>query len=268
MVRNGQNLFERFRKLSLWVVTVRYMSSTAESTSRGPTVLVVEDDQGVRESLQVVLQVQGYEVIGVDRGEEGLATLAERAGSDTPVDLVVLDLNLPGIDGVETCRRLRQGGHDGPVLMLTARHDVSDRVRGLDAGADDYLPKPFALDELLARIRSLLRSFAVAVGSEDHAEVSLDDLVIDHQTRQVTRSGVEVEVTKLEFDLLNFLVENESRVLTRNDIMREIWGYEEDVSSNTLEVFISGLRKKLEKDGASRLIYTKRGVGYVARAPR
>lgn len=244
------------------------MSNERESTSTSPTVLVVEDDQGVRESLQVVLQVQGYEVIGVDNGEACLSVLVERASSGDPVDLIVLDLNLPDIDGVETCRRLRLSGHNGPVLMLTARHDVSDRVRGLDAGADDYLPKPFALDELLARIRSLLRSFDVPDAIEDENELTLDDLVINIQTRQITRGGVEIEVTKLEFDLLKFLVVNEDRVLARNDIMLAIWGYEEDMSSNTLEVFISGLRKKLEVGGAARLIHTKRGVGYVARLPR
>ena len=135
------------------------MSSENEAKTSGPTLLVVEDDQGVRESLEVVLKVQGYDVIGVDRGEDCLTTVSERAAAEDPVDVVVLDLNLPGIDGVETCRRLRLANHDGPVLMLTARHDVSDRVRGLDAGADDYLPKPFALDELLARIRSLPVSY-------------------------------------------------------------------------------------------------------------
>lgn len=239
-----------------------------ESLSGGPTLLVVEDDQGVRESLQVVLQVQGYAVIGVETGEDALRTLADRSVADSPIDLVVLDVNLPGIDGVETCVQMRSNGHSGPVLMLTARQDVSDRVKGLNAGADDYLPKPFALDELLARIRSLLRAFAVdASGTSGHL-VSIGDLVLDQNTRQATRGGNDIELTKIEFDLLTLLAENENRVMTRDDIMMEIWGYEEDVSSNTLEVFVSSVRKKLEVDGGERLIHTKRGVGYVAKVSR
>jgi len=238
------------------------------SRAAGPRLLVVEDDQGVRESLQVVLQVQGYDVVGVETGEEALRTLSDRAGSDESIDLVVLDINLPGIDGIETCTQMRRNEHGGPILMLTARQDVSDRVRGLDAGADDYLPKPFALDELLARIRSLLRGFAVDVGGGVEPELRLADLVLDERTRQASRGDREIDLTKIEFDLLSFLISNENRVLTRGEIMLEIWGFEEDVSSNTLEVFISGLRKKLEADGQSRLIHTKRGVGYVAKVPK
>ncbi len=267
------NLSDCFRKLSPLVIMVGPMNDRPSNESvndnpSGPTLLVVEDDRGVRESLEVVLGVQGYHVVGVETGEQALSVISDRSDTEAPIDLVILDLNLPGIDGVETCRRLRLGNHGGPVLMLTARHDVSDRVRGLDAGADDYLPKPFALDELLARVRSLLRSFAVEVLDGDAGEVRLANLVLNHRTRQVTRGGDEVELTKIEFDLLSYLIRNENRVLERNDIMMEIWGYEEDVSSNTLEVFISGLRKKLEADGAERLIHTKRGVGYLARAPR
>ena len=152
--------------------------------------------------------------------------------------------------------------------MLTARQEVADRVKGLDAGADDYLPKPFALDELLARIRSLLRSFSIDIDCSAGHRVQLGDLVLDAHTRRTTRAGIEIDLTKIEFDLLMLLIENESRVLTRDQIMLEIWGYAEDVSSNTLEVFISGIRKKLEVDGGERLIHTKRGVGYVARLPR
>lgn len=240
---------------------------TPDQLNGGPTLLVVEDDRGVRESLQVVLQVQGYDVVGVETGERGLREIADRSDTDSAIDLVVLDLNLPGIDGVETCRQLRANGHGGPVLMLTARHEVSDKVKGLDAGADDYLPKPFALDELLARIRSLLRAFAVDVdGTLDHQR-TIGDLMLDQFTRQASRNGENIELTKIEFDLLTYLVENENRVLTRDQIMMEIWGYEEDVSSNTLEVFISGVRKKLEANGGERLIHTKRGVGYVAKVP-
>ncbi len=224
-----------------------------------PHVLIVEDDQGVREALEVVLDVQTYRVSGVQRGEDGL-DIATNDG----VDLVVLDVNLPGIDGLETCRRLRASGFSGPILMLTARHQVSDRVSGLDAGADDYLPKPFALAELLARIRALLRAFDVdTVDGVD--DVSLGDLSLDRRTRRVSRGGNDVDLTKIEFDLLEFLLDNKDRVMERADIQLAVWGYDDDNSSNTLEVFISGLRKKLEQDGGSRLIHTKRGVGYVAR---
>ena len=164
---------------------------------------------------------------------------------------------------------MRRSEHGGPVLMLTARQDVSDRVRGLDAGADDYLPKPFALDELLARIRSLLRSFAVDVGdAAAQNTLRLGDVLLDDRTRRASRGEREIELTKIEFELLSLLIANADRVLTRSEIMMEIWGFEEDVSSNTLEVFISGLRKKLETDGQSRLIHTKRGVGYVAKLPQ
>ncbi len=241
------------------------MNSLGTAASGGPLILVVEDDQGVRESLQVVMEVQKYDVVGVESGELGLRTVADRAEGDSPIDLIILDINLPGIDGVETCSQLRCNGYAGPVLMLTARQEVSDRIRGLDAGADDYLPKPFALDELLARIRALLRSFDVDAASAGLREMTIGDLVLDPDTRRARRGDREIELTKIEFDLLCLLIENENRVLARNDIMIAIWGYEEDVSSNTLEVFISSIRKKLEANGADRLIHTKRGVGYVAR---
>ena len=202
-------------------------------------VLVVEDDQGVRESLAVVMQVQGYGVTAVETGEEALT----HVGSAGP-DLIGLDVNLPGIDGWET----------------------ADKISGLDAGADDYLPKPFALDELLARVRALLRAFnRDAPDAPADGLLRLADLWIDREARRVGRGDVEVDLTKLEFDLLVLLVENADRVLERNDIHLGVWGYDEDTSSNTLEVFISALRRKLEVDDLPRLIHTKRGVGYVAR---
>lgn len=225
-----------------------------------PHVLIIEDDQGVREALEVVLRVQSYVVSGVDRGEAGIEYVAAH-----DVDLIVLDVNLPGIDGLETCRRLRVLGFTGPVLMLTARHQVMERVSGLDAGADDYLPKPFALDELLARIRALLRAFAVDLPGEDSERLVLDDLVLDRKARTVARTGEHIEVTKIEFDLLEYLLENQERVMERADIEIAVWGIDDDHKSNSLEVFVSGLRKKLESGGRSRLIHTKRGVGYVAR---
>lgn len=236
---------------------------TDAASSKPPRILVVEDDQGVRESLVVVLQVQGYEVIGVERGEAAVRHL-----ESSPADLVVLDLNLPGIDGLETCRRLRAIAFTGPILMLTARHEVRDRVSGLDAGADDYLPKPFALDELLARIRALLRAFDINLETNDNVLLTLDDLWLDPAARRVGRGEDEIELTKIEFELLELLLGNVDRVMERNDIHLHVWGYDEDTSSNTMEVFISSLRKKLEVGDKPRLIHTKRGVGYVARTQR
>jgi two-component system response regulator MprA len=236
------------------------MSSDNNGENTQPRILVVEDDRGVRESLGVVLQVQNYAVAGVERGEEGVKHV-----SSNEVDLVVLDVNLPGIDGIETCRQIRAGGFNGPILMLTARHEVSDKVSGLDAGADDYLPKPFALDELLARIRALLRAFDLEASDGDTAVLVLDDVTLDRRTRRVMRGTTEIDLTKIEFNLLEYLLDNTDRVLERNDMHLAVWGYDEDTSSNTLEVFISSLRKKLELEGQRRLIHTKRGVGYVAR---
>ena len=233
------------------------------SPAQGARVLVVEDDQGVRESLTVVLEVQGYTVHGVERGEEAIAHLEAH-----DVDLIVLDLNLPGIDGIETCRRLRSVGHAGPVLMLTARHETTDKVSGLDAGADDYLPKPFALDELLARVRALLRAFHPDAATDTSSTLKLGDLWLDPAARRAGRDGLELDLTKIEFDLLELLVSNAERVLDRTDIHIAVWGFDEDTASNTLEVFISSLRKKLEAGGLDRLIHTKRGVGYVARVTK
>jgi len=235
--------------------------STANPT--GSKILIVEDDQGVRESLVVVLSVHGYSVRGVERGEEALSLHEAGPGE---FDLIILDLNLPGIDGVETCVSLRAQGYGGPVLMLTARQEPTDYVAGLDSGADDYLAKPFALDELLARVRALLRGFESDLGvTAANGRLRLGDLWLDRSSRQVWRGDLAIDLTKIEFDLLELLMSNAERVLDRHDIQIEIWGWDEDTSSNTLEVFISGLRKKLEVNDLPRLIHTKRGVGYVAR---
>ena len=224
-----------------------------------PVVLVVEDDQGVRESLAMVLEYQDYDVEQAVTGEDGLRLVE----SQSP-DLVILDINLPGIDGIETCRLLRKRGIDIPVLMLTARQEVSDRVQGLDAGADDYLPKPFALDELLARVRSMLRRVGRSA-AQSTAALEIGDLVLDPAARTVARAGAHIELTKIEFDLLELLVANTGTVLTRDIIQERIWGYDDDLGSNSLEVFVSALRKKTEQAGGERLIHTIRGVGYVAR---
>ena len=209
----------------------------------------------------MVLEYQDYAVVQAVTGEAGLQLVE----SERP-ELVILDINLPGIDGIETCRRLRKRGVDTPVLMLTARQEVADRVQGLDAGADDYLPKPFALDELLARVRSMLRR--VGRNAAHGAPVlEIGDLVLDPAARTVTRGGTAIELTKIEFDLLELLVANTGTVLTRDVIQERVWGYDDDLGSNSLEVFVSAVRRKTEDGGGERLIHTIRGVGYVARLP-
>ncbi len=223
------------------------------------TILIAEDDRAAREALQRALQFEGYAVLAAVDGGEALELL----GNNTP-DAIVLDVMMPGIDGHTVCRRVRDKGIDTPVLMLTARHEVADRVAGLDAGADDYLVKPYALDELLARLRALLRRTSVT--GNDGTALALGDLVIDAAARQVTRAGNIVELTKTEFDLLELLVHNQGIVLTRDVVYERIWGYDFETGSKSLDVYIGYLRRKLEVDDAPRLIHTMRGVGYVARA--
>jgi two-component system response regulator MprA len=219
-------------------------------------ILVVDDDPAVRESLRRALQLEGYDVALAGDGAEALGRLdGEHA------DAVVLDVLMPRVDGLEVCRRLRGGGHAVPVLMLTARDEVSDRVAGLDAGADDYLVKPFALEELLARLRALLRR---TNGSEP-AVLRFADLVLDPGTREVTRSGESIELTRTEFSLLELFMLNPRQVLTRSIIFERVWGYDFGPGSNSLDVYIGYLRRKLEERGGSRLIHTMRGVGYALR---
>jgi two-component system, OmpR family, response regulator MprA len=220
-------------------------------------LLIAEDDRGVRESLARALQYEGY---AVATASDGVAALdAVRVQHH---DALILDVMMPGLDGLEVARRIRTDGNTVPILMLTARHEVSDRVAGLDAGADDYLAKPFALDELLARIRALLRRSGL---SETSDVLMVGDLSLDPAARRVLRSGREVELTKTEFDLLELLVYNAGIVLTREVIFERIWGYDFETSSNSLDVYIGYLRRKLEAAGEPRLIHTVRGVGYVAR---
>jgi two-component system response regulator MprA len=228
-----------------------------ENPERGATVLVVEDDLGVRESLQAALGFDGYHVEAVDDGDAALSRVTV-----VEPDLVVLDVMMPRVDGLTVCRLLRQRGFRTPILMLTARHEVSDRVAGLDAGADDYLVKPFALDELLARVRALLRRT-----SDTDTEVRrVGDLVLDPRSRLVTRGDRTVELTKTEFDLLDLLMLNADIVLERSTIYDRIWGYDFGTSSKSLDVYIGYLRRKTEEAGEPRLIHTVRGVGYVLRA--
>lgn len=230
------------------------------------TVLLVEDDRGLRESLATVLSFQGLTIIETDSAEE-----AEDLIDSRNPDLVVLDVNLPGRDGLDLLRRLRAGADDRQVLLLTARHEVADRVAGLDAGADDYLPKPFALDELLARVRVMLRRAETTPAEAEPSGSSTDSIgpvSLERAARRVTVSGREVELTKLEYDLLELLVDHADQVMTRAIIHDRVWGHDGGYGSNTLEVLVSGLRRKLEIDGADRIVHTVRGVGYVARPPR
>ena len=222
-------------------------------------ILLAEDDKRLRESLARVLTFEGYDVSFAEDGSEALA-----AAGTKPFDAIVLDVMMPNVDGLTACRRLREGGDRTPVLMLTARHEVNDRVAGLDAGADDYLVKPYALDELLARLRALLRRTSVT-GDDDGAALVLADLRLDPLRRQAFRGTRLLDLTKTEFDLLELLVHNAGIVLTRDQIYERIWGYDFETSSKSLDVYISYLRRKTEEAGESRLIQTVRGVGYSAR---
>ncbi len=220
-------------------------------------ILAVDDDTAVRDSLRRALRVEGYEVLTAADGAEALRL----AGAEPPPDAVVLDVMMPDVDGLETCRRLRAAGNRLPVLMLTARDHVSDRVAGLDAGADDYLAKPFALEELLARLRALLRRAGV-----DETEVMrFADLTLDPSTREVTRGCASIELTRTEFSLLELFLRNPKQVLTRSIIFERVWGYDFGAGSNSLDVYIGYLRRKTEVDGLPRLIQTVRGVGYALR---
>ena len=222
-------------------------------------ILVVDDEPAVRRALEGALSGAGYDVAVVSDGAEALAFLRERGAADA----VVLDVLMPEVDGLEACRRLRSAGNDVPVLMLTARDAVGDRVAGLDAGADDYLVKPFALEELLARVRALLRR---ATGGEVDT-LSFGDLSLDRTTRGAIRGERSLELTRTEFNLLELFMLNPRQVLTRSLIFERVWGYDFGFGSNSLDVYIGYLRRKLEAGGEPRLIQTVRGVGYALREP-
>jgi len=223
-------------------------------------VLVVDDEPALREALKRALSVEGYQVDLAGDGEEALGRMTD---PDTRPDAVVLDIMMPRVDGLEVCRRLRSSGDRVPILMLTARDTVSDRVEGLDAGADDYLVKPFALEELLARIRALLRRTGLA----GEAVLRFADLSLDPVSREAWRGQRRLELTRTEFNLLELFLSNPRRVLTRSVIFDRVWGYDFGLSSNSLEVYVGYLRRKTEADGEIRLIHTVRGVGYVLREP-
>jgi two-component system response regulator MprA len=219
-------------------------------------VLVVDDEPAVRESLSRSLRFEGYQVELAGDGYSALDAL--RAGHH---DLVILDVMMPGLDGLETCRRLRVTGDRVPVLMVTARRTVGDRVVGLDAGADDYVVKPFAPEELLARVRALLRR----ADPGEHEALTFADLTLDPDNRSVLRGDRVIELTKTEFDLLAVLLQSATRVVTRSVLFTEVWGYDFGTKSNSLDVYIGYLRRKLEAAGEPRLVHTVRGVGYVLR---
>jgi two-component system, OmpR family, response regulator MprA len=229
-----------------------------ESDAHTGRILVVEDDQEIAEVLRRTLRQEGHEVRSAGDGEEALSAAAEFVP-----DLVILDLGLPKLDGVEVLRRLR-ADDDVPVLILTARTDLDDRVEGLDTGADDYLVKPFERQELLARMRALMRRRP----PRGAATLVLGDLRLNPATREVARGERDIELTAREFELLEFLMRNERLVVSRERLLEEVWGYDPLAMTNTIDVFISNLRRKLEEGSEPRLLHTKRGAGYVMRAAR
>jgi DNA-binding response OmpR family regulator len=229
------------------------MEATATATGR---ILVVEDDEAIADVVRRALRQEGHEVRSAADGVEAL-TMAD----EFVPDLVVLDLGLPRLDGAEVCRRLRAES-DVPILILTARSETEDRVGGLDSGADDYLVKPFELSELLARTRALMRRRP----PRGSASLSVGDLRLNPDTREVHRGDREVDLTNREFELLEFLMRNQKLVISRERLLEEVWGYDPLSMTNTIDVFISNLRRKLEEGGEARILHTKRGAGYVVKA--
>ncbi len=223
-----------------------------------PYVAIVDDDAAIRTALGRALRMEDYDVELFEDGSSALRAVQLRAP-----DVIVLDLQLPDVDGLEVCRRIRRAGDPTPILMLTARDAVNDRVAGLDVGADDYLVKPFDLAELLARLRALLRRHSLAEG--DEAAVRFEDLTLNPLTREVARGERTILLTKIEFDLLELFMRHPRQVLTRDQILDLVWGYTFDSGTNSLAVYIGYLRRKLEEGGEPRLIQTIRGVGYVLR---
>jgi two-component system, OmpR family, response regulator MprA len=224
-------------------------------------IVIADDEDAVCDSLSRTLRFEGYAVKIAKDGGEALEVIRE-SGPDG----VILDVTMPVLDGLEACRRLRAEGNFVPVLMLTAREDVTERVAGLDAGADDYLAKPFALQELLARVRALLRRARYeAVTPESTADLRFDDLVLDPATREVVRAGRQIRLTRTEFAILELFLRHPRQVLTRSILFEQVWGFDFGSNSNSLDVYLGYLRKKLEAGGGGRLLHTVRGVGYVLR---
>jgi two-component system response regulator MprA len=232
--------------------------ATPENTQQA-RILIAEDDQGVRTSLTRALTFQNYNVIAVNDGAQAL----EAIDAQLP-DLVILDVSMPHVDGLTACRMIREKHRSLPILMLTARHEVSDRVAGLDAGADDYVVKPFALEELSARVRSMLRRTHV---SDETQNLVVADLVLDLRSRTAHRGKRELILTKTEFDLLELLMQNVGIVLERDTLYDRIWGFSFETGSRSLDVYIGYLRRKTEEGGEPRVLHTIRGVGYIVRPP-
>jgi two-component system response regulator MprA len=224
-------------------------------------ILVVDDDRAVRDSLRRSLEFNGYEVALANDGVEALARINGLAP-----DALIVDVMMPRLDGIETTRALRAAGNDVPILVLTARDTVGDRVDGLDAGADDYLAKPFALDELLARVRAMLRRRTLGTkDGEDEGPLAFSDLTMNPITREVERNGRQITLTRTEWDLLELFMRRPKRVLERAFILEEVWGYDFPTTANSLEVYVGYVRRKTEAEGEPRLLHTVRGVGYVLR---
>jgi two-component system response regulator MprA len=236
-------------------------TESERSVNAGTRVLVVDDDPELRAALTRALTIDGYAVSAVSNGAKALEVVPE-----LEPDVLVLDMMMPVLGGLEVCRRLRASGNRTPILVLTARDQVGDRVAGLDAGADDYLAKPFALEELRARLRALLRRAAPV--EKDATRLTYEDLTLDLESRQAFRGSRAIELTRTEFALLELFLLNAGKVLPRETIMDRVWGYELEPASNSLEVFIGYLRRKTEAEGEPRLIHTARGVGYQLRAER
>jgi two-component system response regulator MprA len=222
-------------------------------------ILVIDDDEKITSLIRRSLVFEGYSVMTAGNGAEGLKRLL----AEEPA-LILVDVMMPELDGWEVVRRVRESGMTVPIIMLTARDEVSDRVKGLDLGADDYLVKPFALEELLARVRAQLRRKSDASEQPDH-KLKFQDVIMDMDSREVFRSGQRIDLTTKEFELLHLFLENPKRVLSRDVIMERVWGYDYSGESNVLEVYIAMLRQKTEDQGASRIIQTVRGMGYVLR---
>ena len=222
--------------------------------------LIVDDERSVRDALSRALRSEGYAVEVASSGGDALGALV-----DTSPDVIVLDVGMPGLDGFETCRLIRAKGDEVPILMLTARSGVNDRVAGLDAGADDYLIKPFALEELLARLRALLRRQTTPATASESSPLTYGDVSLDPVSREVTVGGDAIRTTRLEFALLELFLRHPRQVLTREVIFERVWGYDFGANSNSLEVYVGYLRRKTERADRPRLIHTVRGVGYVLR---
>jgi two-component system response regulator MprA len=228
------------------------------STNQQFSVVIAEDDPSVRKAVQRVLELEGYTVTAVNDGQAALDTILTKSPH-----AAVLDVSMPFLDGLSVCKELRLRGNRTPILLLTARHEVGDRVAGLDAGADDYLVKPFAVDELLARVRALLRRNAPS--NSTAMVLQLQDLTLDANRREVHRGTRQIDLTKTEFDLLHILLEQTGIVLSREYLYEHIWGFNFETNSKSLDVYIGYLRRKLEEGGESRLLHTARGVGYVVK---